>query len=306
MPSRKKAQGKARKADKSESEKKKKEASKPPEPQQKQKPIDMSQLMHHICSCSHGFTPSEFPEEHVCKDFIRTFLDVHANAAKYDSDKPALNVAYFVTLKRYPEVWNDSPKLEFISSYFVWRATNLILQQEYDVDKARFNAANASYFEQYAAIASEQAFTVRIAKYNELCGADEHTLVSYLKHRITCSCLEKKYKEVKSIKKMGKCCNQLCSLPNRHVERSAIMHCTRCRCAYYCSRDCQVADWPNHKECCTRTIRREKMLRATTEAEVEVAMQHAGHRAFPTSSDLSKMISAEWSLKSDDDIKKSL
>jgi hypothetical protein len=48
------------------------------------------------------------------------------------------------------------------------------------------------------------------------------------------------------------------------------------------------------------------MLRATTEAEVEVAMQHAGHRAFPTSSDLSKMISAEWSLKSDDDIKKSL
>jgi len=198
-------------------------------------------------------------------------------------------------------VWNDATKLKFISSYFVWRATDLLLKHEHNT--ARFCAANASYFEQYAAIASEQASTVRITKYNELSDADEHTLVSFLKHRITCSCLDKKHKEVKSIKKMGKCCNALCSLSNKQVERSAIMHCTRCRCAYYCSRDCQVADWPNHKDSCRRTVAREAMLCATK----EVARQQDG-RPRPTSelTDLMKMISAEWSLKEDGDIKMSV
>eukprot|EP00986_Skeletonema_menzelii_P013044 scaffold7396_cov127-Skeletonema_menzelii.AAC.7 len=78
-----------------------------------------------------------------------------------------------------------------------------------------------------------------------------HTLVSFLKKRIPCSCLDEKYKEVKSIPKIGLCCNHGCSLPFGKTERSLTECCSRCRTANYCSRKCQVAAWPGHKVECT-------------------------------------------------------
>lgn len=37
---------------------------------------------------------------------------------------------------------------------------------------------------------------------------------------------------------------------NCKVPEIAKSHCTKCGLALYCSRDCQVADWPNHKKWC--------------------------------------------------------
>jgi len=80
------------------------------------------------------------------------------------------------------------------------------------------------------------------AKVEDLFYADEHTLVSFLRKHIPCSCLDKKYKEVRSTAKMSGCYNEHCSLPDRKVERSKANPCSRCRSAYYCSRECQKAD----------------------------------------------------------------
>ena len=63
----------------------------------------------------------------------------------------------------------------------------------------------------------------------ELQLADEHTLVSFLRKRITCKCLDTKYKQVKSLPNMGRCCNDGCSLPEGHVQRSK-MFCS-CSCS---------------------------------------------------------------------------
>lgn len=40
---------------------------------------------------------------------------------------------------------------------------------------------------------------------------------------------------------------------NCKVPEIAKAHCNKCELALYCSRDCQVADWPKHKKCCTGT-----------------------------------------------------
>ena len=48
-------------------------------------------------------------------------------------------------------------------------------------------------------------------------------------------------------------------LPKGHPERSSsdrqgqtrFKSCKACRCAHYCSRECQTADWPRHKNNCT-------------------------------------------------------
>eukprot|EP00984_Skeletonema_dohrnii_P033958 scaffold32284_cov140-Skeletonema_dohrnii-CCMP3373.AAC.1 len=49
---------------------------------------------------------------------------------------------------------------------------------------------------------------------------------------------------------MGVCGNAACSVPDRSVERSSMLCCNRCLAANYCSRECQKAAWPNHKEEC--------------------------------------------------------
>ena len=88
----------------------------------------------------------------------------------------------------------------------------------------------------------------------ELQSADDHTLVSYYRKRIPCSCLDKKYKEVKSVKKMGLCRNPNCSLPdNGRVERRKMFSCTRCGVVNYCSVKCQRADWNRHRKGCGKT-----------------------------------------------------
>lgn len=88
---------------------------------------------------------------------------------------------------------------------------------------------------------------------------------SYLRKNIPCSCLDKKYKEVKSITRMGMCCNEMCSLPNQMAKRSTMLCCTGCRVANYCSRECQKAAWPENKEFCER-------LRSIVEVDDEKKM----------------------------------
>ena len=93
-----------------------------------------------------------------------------------------------------------------------------------------------------------------VTKLADLISADDHTLVSYYRKRISCSCLDQKYEEVKSVKKMGRCYNQNCSHPGGKVERSKMFSCTRCGVASYCSVECQRAAWKEHREKCDKIV----------------------------------------------------
>jgi hypothetical protein len=83
--------------------------------------------------------------------------------------------------------------------------------------------------------------------------ADEHTLCSYFRNHIPCSCLKYKYKEVRDLTKTDVCVcfNIDCSQPDRFgIDNKSMMCCSRCRHVYYCCRECQKIDWPRHKiEC---------------------------------------------------------
>jgi hypothetical protein len=98
--------------------------------------------------------------------------------------------------------------------------------------------------------------------------SDDHTLVSFYRKRVTCSCLDAKHKEVKSINKMGYCNNDQCPLPGRRAERKDMVYCILCGYANYCSRECQEAAWPEHKGIC-------KELAQQT-AKLEHAMRNNG------------------------------
>ena len=146
-------------------------------------------------------------------------------------------------------------------SYFLTNGTKLIIDGE--TQQARHNATTAIFFEQMRAIRFQKTqASANHSKLEEIFHCDEHTLVKYLRKRIPCKCLDEKYKEVKSITKMGFCCNQRCSLPDRKVERKGMLHCIRCRQVYYCSRECQKTDWPIHKKWCGEFVERQAAFEA--------------------------------------------
>jgi hypothetical protein len=144
----------------------------------------------------------------------------------------AHRMAYEATMLRFPDIWGDFSQMEKVISDLLSAATLHTLLN--DTDGAHNDAGLAYYF--------EKIFEMRVA--------DEHTLVSYLKSRIPCSCLDEKYKEVRSVEKMGFCWNPDC--PSPRVERSATLCCARCRRTNYCSKDCQKAHWQRHKIDCIK------------------------------------------------------
>ena len=45
-------------------------------------------------------------------------------------------------------------------------------------------------------------------------------------------------------------CSYCKTQPESTDKNDAFQKCSKCRVAYYCSRDCQAADWPEHKFLC--------------------------------------------------------
>ena len=118
---------------------------------------------------------------------------------------------------------------------------------------ARRVACFADYFEQRMAkhLRKTQPM-INLYKVVELDWADDHTLAKFLRKGIPCKCLDQKYKEVKSVTKMGICCNPQCGHPDRKVERSKMFCRTRCSQVWYCSPECQRNHWSRHKQICHR------------------------------------------------------
>ncbi len=198
--------------------------------------------------CNHGFVP--LPRGHVCALFIQSFVrdfsgrDGHSNLNRFWD-------AYKATSTKYDAVWNNPDMLEHVVAYFLADGADAILEEKDDI--ARQSAKFAICFETWRDITTgnndaQRGYGKIFAFCSDTC--DEHTLVSFFRKRIPCKCLDKRYKEVKSIVKMGLCMNPDCPLPNGQVECSKLMHCEQCRYTQYCSIECQRAHWPSHKEDC--------------------------------------------------------
>ena len=262
MPSRKKAKGKARKAAKEAKAKDKEEESRAVvgvavkqrqleslEARKRSLDAQLQQLVISTASpelCKHGFprpslSPSLSPGDiKICTEFIDAFITVLFSERGFAE-------AYHATSDKYADVYDS--KLDIVVPMLLAGGTLCIL--EGNNRDAQLYASLTSYFEEYIAVCHRETKAIgHLSKACELLGADGHTLVSYYKRRIPCSCLDERYKKVKSVKKIGFCCNKTCSLPGRKVERSKMFSCTRCGYVNYCSIECQRANWKDHKKFC--------------------------------------------------------
>jgi hypothetical protein len=263
MVSRKRNQGKARKAAKARDSEQAEEMNNQTTngQQQQSSGAQMQQLQignsslplilqNGVAKCRHGFELMVM--DIVCTKFVIAFREAYNDAAGTIFD--FLRNAENATAVEYSEVWNDSAKMETILSFLLCNGTQHLLDRNngYYRDYAIF----ARYFEQYIAVELRKTQAlINWLKIEELTiRGDEHTLVKFFRRRIPCSCLDEKYQEVKLITKMGLCYNPQCSHPDWEVERSKTMYCSRCRCVTYCSRQCQKADWLSHKSICDKDV----------------------------------------------------
>ena len=206
-------------------------------------------------ACNHGL--SFYPPGHYLDEFCKVFMDSFSDERVHDEEggySKAFEVAYFATKDLYPDVWDDATKLEKIYSFFVYSATGYILEDGINIC-SRLHTMFACFFENYIEIRRNRQVDFNVCKINDIYFGDERTIVMFLRKRISCCCLDNKYKKVKHSAKMSGCYNSGCINANGLVERSKTSCCSRCRKAIYCSRECQAAHWPFHKEFCDIAIR---------------------------------------------------
>jgi len=209
--------------------------------------------------CRHGFEKMD----NMCIDFVIEFRDAfHEAGNRGKSTFQSLVYAEDTTMEKFAVVWKDFAKMEIIMSYYLCHGTKSILEGN-DI-YAHECAIYARFIEQCIAVELHQTQAIMNWSKVEAMSADEHTRVKFYRRRIPCSCLEKKYGEVKTITKMGLCFNQQC--PDRRVERSKTMYCSGCRCITYCSCECHKASWSGHKKICVEIAAKRKEFEAKKES----------------------------------------
>ena len=81
-------------------------------------------------------------------------------------------------------------------------------------------------------------------------GSNRRDCLKFFSKRVSCSCLKEIHEKARdTLPKKGRCrgCNQV-------KDRVALSVCSRCMISQYCSRECQVAAWPQHKGYCDQFV----------------------------------------------------
>ena len=279
MPSRKKAQGKARKAAKAD--KAKEAASLPPKNFSE---ITLDSWLT-CCEgedngdgndneserCHHGCYLSMPKSEHDCRDFAMRFAcdylfemcrlltslqseeGILKQAAKESKDFAGTclkeNKSFIAALQdmvdKYADVFENPSKIMWAISFYHSRGAQDVIDG--NMVRARFAAMCVEHLSLFS---DDDSLTLSDRKLQDVMQANDKTIFTYLRKRIPCSCLDEKRHQYKGVKKMGICYNDECPLPGRLAELSSLLYCTGCKMVYYCSAGCQKVNWKYHKHQC--------------------------------------------------------
>ena len=264
MVSRKKAKGRARKVAKAAKAAEEAEVAALNGRQEGSLEAQMQRLsIGNLLQCRHGMLASSSHDERLCLKVLEA-VDGGSRAYFFATGNDDFISCFEAGIDAAQEKYamcDDVAKVEMLVSYFSAIGTQGVLDGDLglpngDVSSgkmfARKSAALACYFDQCISVSKGTQREVNWIQVIELHNCDDiHSCVKFLRKRIPCSCLDIKYKEVKSLPRFGMCCNAECILPNDgQVERNKMFSCSGCDEMHYCSRQCQNADWSRHKEWC--------------------------------------------------------
>ena len=262
MPSRKRNKGKERKAKKAELEAevivRKRAMARKAWQGWARVERDVIRSAQFITQCNHGCALM-IPDDanHPVTSFVDVlFMNCFFGEGKHTVDN--LDDSFGTQLA----VWNDDRHRKITIDLMIRIATNMILGKADVLRVPRDIVYALMMLENYGGsgdIDSTINSRVVVTKIRDLgignggSGSLRDVLKFYRK-RTTCKCLKERHLHARqTLPKLG-----VCRYCTDFKERSSLMVCSRCRIDHYCSRECQVADWPSHKRECVTCARVQK------------------------------------------------
>jgi len=205
-------------------------------------------------ACDHGCSmiPDDLYHPAISLHPVSAFLDEYYAQFRRDDGMEIL----IRTSVTHPQIWDDANNREILLSVFITICTNLLIEDE----KERWRSPTCQFsellsriteiiisFEEYGETKSfSSAFYFKRVILSPFLSSIRRDLLKFYRKRISCKCLKSMHLEArKTIPKMAKCfkCKE-------EKERASFSVCSRCMAIPYCSRQCQVADWPHHNDFC--------------------------------------------------------
>ena len=164
------------------------------------------------------------------------------------------------------EVWDKENYRQMAINMFIAIGTNFLLQKHSGNDAANI-AFTITLLENYDGSGDFESmiFTrgaaTKLRNFNGGSSTGIRDELKFFRKRTSCKCLKEMHLEArKASPKMG-----LCYHCDKVEERTLLMVCSRCRIAQYCSMECHMAGWSEHKCSCDKFVSFQKQQKQEAE-----------------------------------------
>jgi len=203
-------------------------------------------------SCFHGSNLAAF-ENHEYAGVMQAYILMVSEVYEIGRDNS------LIATQRYTKFRSDHNYLmnhdaDFCCFIFAYCAH---LYLKYDLSSAKYKAiitqlltlgVTLRYINQAAVNGVDvHPGSENVVKWNKYCSdiPSERGVIKCLARETPCNCMHPKKAEAKGMDKTN-----VCNDCRNHFPKTSLSFCTGCQIAKYCSKACQVSDWPRHRALC--------------------------------------------------------
>jgi hypothetical protein len=192
-------------------------------------------------SCSHSDLPPP-PPNHVAHKIFQKWIDCLGNTGD-EEGATADSLLLLLKTYHYDFLCNDESRMIFRSMLLSHGTRRILSVDDADFDMAKKIAKSITVIE-YTYYAHDVDLREQFRDLK--CGGPRVVNGFFDKRIYNCTCLKLMRKFVrKNEVAMG-----FCSHCDTHKAYSTLKVCSRCKFDHYCSEECQLASWPEHKKHC--------------------------------------------------------
>ena len=196
--------------------------------------------------CVHG-RPDPPPEEHVLWDAMKVFDTAFQQFSTSDEKGSIARQVIASIGKDYPKALFDIENRSKIKAILLSVGMEALLSDGSPL-RAMMFAESVARIDLWNLCLqnkskTEQATLESQREMRDMRGDGIRGVIRFFAKRASCACLDKMNEEVKRQAKKGCCYN--CE---QSFDFNTLLECSCCSIVHYCSKDCQKADWPKHKQ----------------------------------------------------------
>ena len=208
---------------------------------------------HFSSQCNHV---TQYQVFDICEEFIREYFQTYMrNLPEHIHTVLSTRVALDAAFNKSPIVANNKMYMSMIKKTFISNGIEYVFGSDGTNNYTKMThccAAALMMIDSYDPLSPiprgnfDQRDANKWLTFLDIMNGCQHSLIKFYVKQIPCKCLDELYARVRSKQpKIGMCkrCQQM-------KARSSLYVCTGCERAQYCSKACQLADVPDHKDSC--------------------------------------------------------